>query len=77
MKQRVDSLLAIAASTTVNPDSTKIILADVEQLAMQRGDSALLAKIWTRNGFTNYCTGRYPVAIDYYYKAKDYYLSKK
>ncbi|HPI44764.1 MAG TPA: hypothetical protein PLH91_06010, partial [Tenuifilaceae bacterium] len=76
LKQRADSLLAIAVNTTRNPDSTKKILAQVEELAMKKGDSAILASIWSRYGFTNYWVGQYPTAIDYYSKAKDYYLSK-
>ena len=76
LKQRADSLLAIAVNTTRNPDSTKKILAQVEELAIKKGDSAILASIWSRYGFTNYWVGSYPAAIDYYNKTKDYYLSR-
>jgi len=76
LKQRADSLLAIAVNKTRNPDSTKKILAQVEELAIKKGDTAILASIWSRYGFTNYWVGQYPVAIDYYNKAKNYYLSK-
>jgi len=76
LKQRTDSLLSIAIKSTRNPDSTKRILAQVEELAQQKGDSAVLSSIWSRYGFVNYWTGRYPVAIDYYSKAKHYHLVK-
>jgi len=75
-KLKADSLLAVAVKTTRNPDSTKKILAQVEELALQKGDSTVLASIWSRYGFTNYWIGQYPKAIDYYNKAKYYYLSK-
>ncbi|KAB2868656.1 MAG: SpoIIE family protein phosphatase [Bacteroidales bacterium] len=76
LKQRTDSLLSIAIKSTRNPDSTKRILAQVEKLAQEKGDSAVLSSIWSRYGFVNYWTGRYPVAIDYYSKAKHYHLVK-
>lgn len=76
LKHKADSLLTIAVKTTRNPDSTKKILAQVEELAIQRGDSAVLATIWSRYGFTSYWVGRYPAAIYYYNKTKDYYSSK-
>lgn len=75
LKQKADSLLAVAVKTTRNPDSTKKILAQIEALAIQKGDSAVLATIWSRYGFTSYWVGSYPAAIDYYNKAKYYYLS--
>jgi len=76
LKRRADSLLAIAVRTTRNPDSTRRILAQVEELAQQKGDSAVLANIWSRYGFTNYWVGDYPTAVDYYKKVKHYYLSR-
>ena len=75
LKQKADSLLSVVRATR-NPDSTRMILEEVEQLALQKGDSAILAGIWSRYGFTNYWVGRYSTSIDYYYKAKYYYLSK-
>lgn len=74
-KQQADSLLKYALQKTRNPDSTKIILQDIERVAQAKGDTAVLAQIWSRYGFVNYWTGRYPAAIDYYNKAKRYYSS--
>ncbi|BDX38538.1 hypothetical protein CYCD_18930 [Tenuifilaceae bacterium CYCD] len=76
-KQQADSLLKYALQKTRNPDSTKIILQDIERVAQAKCDTAVLAQIWSRYGFVNYWTGRYPAAIDYYTKAKRYYSSIK
>ncbi len=76
-KQQSDSLLKYALQKTRNPDSTKIILQDIERVAQAKGDTEVLAQIWSHYGFVNYWTGRYPAAIDYYTKAKRYYSSVK